>query len=263
MSALAITGRGRRLVSLWLLSATVLSAPALAEQPPASLAPAAAVTTNMPGMDMTDDHRFGKVLLNQFEATRGDGSNGQAWDAYAWYGSDLNKFALRTEGDHGEGRAPTGDVEALWSRAVGAFWDTELGLRRDFGNGPARDWAAFGVQGIAPYWLDVEATGYVSSGGRAAARFKAEYELLITQRVVLQPEIETNLYTRSDPARRVGSGIADASIGVRLRYEIRREFAPYLGVVWQRAYGRSAEFRRADNLSVLDRRIVAGLRIWF
>lgn len=263
MSTLAIIGRGRRLVSLWLLGATALSAPAFAEYPPASLAPAEVVTTNMPGMDMADDRRFGKVLLNQFEATRGAGSNGQVWDAYAWYGSDLNKFALRTEGDHGEGRAATGDVEALWSRAVSAFWDTEVGLRSDFGNGPVRNWAAFGVQGIAPYWVDIEATGYVGSGGRAAARLKTEYELLITQRLVLQPEIETNLYTRSDPARRLGSGIADASAGVRLRYEIRREFAPYVGVVWQRAYGRTADFRRADDLSVLDRQVVAGVRIWF
>ena len=263
MSTHATARGGRRLVSLCMLGVTALSTPAFAQYAATSLAPAAVVTGNMPGMDMADDRRFGKVLLNQIEATRADGSNGQAWDAYAWYGSDFNRLALRTEGDRAAGSSAAGDVEALWSRAAGAFWDTEFGLRSDFGNGSVRNWAAFGVQGIAPYWFDFEATGYVGSGGRAAARFKTEYDLLITQRLVLQPEFETNLYSRSDPARRLGGGIADTRVGVRLRYEIRREFAPYVGVVWQRAYGRTADFRRAENLSVFDRQFVAGVRSWF
>ncbi len=212
-------------------------------------------------MGMGDDNPLGKVVVNQFEATRSCGANAEAWEAYAWYGWDANKLLLRTHGDRAGVSA--GDVEALWSHAVGAFWDSEAGLRRDFGGGPARDWVAFGLRGIAPYWFDVEATGYAGTGGRAAARLKVEYELLITQRLVLQPDLETNLYAQSDAARRLGSGITDASVGLRLRYEIRREFAPYVGVVWQRAYGGTADFRRADRLSVADRRFVAGLHIWF
>ncbi|EQD36623.1 Copper resistance B precursor, partial [mine drainage metagenome] len=115
--------------------------------------------------------------------THSDAGNGQAWEGQAWYGTDFNQLAIRTEGDRAGGRVEAGDIEALWSHAVRTFWNTELGVRHDFGIGPGRDWAAFGVQGIARYWFNLEATGYVGAGGRTAARFKAEYELLITQRL--------------------------------------------------------------------------------
>ncbi len=245
-------------------STSMPAAPAL---PPGPADPAAylAKLESMPmtGMDMDDNPRFGKVLINQLEVTRADGVSGQAWDAYAWYGGDFNRLLLRSEGARSAGHLQEGDIEALWSHAVTAFWDSTLGVRHDFGAGPARDWAAFGVQGLAPYWFDIEATGYVGAGGRTAARFKAEYELLFTQRLILQPEFEANLYGRSDPARGLGSGLSDASLGLRLRYEIRREFAPYIGVVWQRVFGGTADFRRAENKSVFERQIVAGVRIWF
>ncbi len=243
---------------------TTPAAPAL---PPGPADPAACLAKleamPMTGMDMADNPRFGKVLINQLEARRADGVSGQAWDAQAWYGGDFNRLLLRSEGARSAGHLQEGDIEALWSHAVTAFWDSTLGVRHDFGIGPGRDWAAFGVQGIAPYWFNLEATGYVGAGGRTAARFKAEYELLITQRLILQPELESNLYGRADPARRLGSGLSDASLGLRLRYEIRREFAPYIGVVWQRVFGGTADFRRAESKSVFDRQIVAGVRIWF
>ena len=229
--------------------------------PAAYLAKLAAMP--MTGMDMADDRRFGKVLINQLEWTHADGVGGQAWEAQAWYGTDFNRLLLRSEGARSAGHLQEGDIEALWSHAVGAFWDTTLGVRHDFGAGPARDWAAFGVQGLAPYWFDIEATGYVGAGGRTAARFKAGYELLFTQQLILQPEFEANLYGRRDPARGLGSGLSDASLGLRLRYAIRREFAPYVGVVWQRAFGGTADFRRAGGRPVFDRQIVAGLRVWF
>ena len=243
------------------------STPAAPALPPGPADPAAylAKLESMPmtGMDMADNPRFGKVLINQLEATRADGITGQAWDAYAWYGGDFNRLLLRSEGARSAGQLQEGDIEALWSHAIATFWDSTLGVRHDFGAGPARDWVAFGVQGIAPYWFNLEATGYVGSGGRTAARLKAEYELLFTQRLILQPEFEANLYGRSDPARRLGSGLSDASLGLRLRYEIRREFAPYIGVVWQRVFGGTADFRRAENKSVFERQIVAGVRVWF
>ena len=245
-------------------SSSMPAAPAL---PPGPADPAAYLATlermPMTGMDMADDRRTGKVLINQLEWTHADGASGQAWDAQAWYGGDFNRLLLRSDGARSAGRLQEGDIEALWSHAVTAFWDSTLGVRHDFGAGPARDWAAFGVQGLAPYWFDIEATGYVGAGGRTAARLKVEYELLFTQRLILQPEFEANLYGRSDPARRLGSGLSDASLGLRLRYEIRREFAPYIGVVWQRVFGGTAGFRRAENKSVFDRQIVAGVRVWF
>ncbi len=248
-------------------AASPTSTPAAPALPPGPADPAAYLAKleamPMTGMDMADDRRFGKVLINQLEWTHAGGVSGQAWDAQAWYGGDFNRLLLRSEGARSAGHLQEGDIEALWSHAVTAFWDSTLGVRHDFGIGPGRDWAAFGVQGIAPYWFNLEATGYVGAGGRTAARFKAEYELLITQRLILQPELESNLYGRADPARRLGSGLSDASLGLRLRYEIRREFAPYIGVVWQRVFGGTADFRRAESKSVFDRQIVAGVRIWF
>ena len=245
-------------------SSSMPAAPAL---PPGPADPAAYLATlermPMTGMDMADDRRTGKVLINQLEWTHADGASGQAWDAQAWYGGDFNRLLLRSEGARSAGHLQEGDIEALWSHAIATFWDSTLGVRHDFGNGPSRNWAAFGVQGLAPYWFDIEATGYVGAGGRTAARFKAEYELLFTQRLILQPEFEANLYGRSDPARGLGSGLSDASLGLRLRYEIRREFAPYIGVVWQRVFGGTADFRRAENKSVFERQIVAGVRVWF
>lgn len=243
------------------------SMPAAPALPPGPADPAAYLARleamPMTGMDMADDRRFGKVLINQLEWTHADGVSGQAWDAQAWYGGDFNRLLLRSEGARSAGHLQEGDIEALWSHAIATFWDSTLGVRHDFGNGPSRNWAAFGVQGLAPYWFDIEATGYVGAGGRTAARFKAEYELLFTQRLILQPEFEANLYGRSDPARGLGSGLSDASLGLRLRYEIRREFAPYIGVVWQRVFGGTADFRRAENKSVFERQIVAGVRVWF
>lgn len=246
---------------------TSTSAPAAPVLPPGPVDPAANLAKleamPMTGMDMADNRRFGKVVINQFEATCADRLAGQAWDAYAWYGSDFDRLLLRSEGARSAGHLYEGDIEALWSHAGSAFWDTTLGVRHDFGVGQRRNWAAFGVQGLAPYWFDIEATGYVGTGGRTAARFKAEYELRFTQRLILQPEFEANLYGRSDPVGRLGSGLSDASLGLRLRYEIRREFAPYVGVVWQRVFGGTADFRHAENKSVFEQQIIAGVRTWF
>ena len=205
----------------------------------------------------------GMLLVDQLEAFHGRDGNGQSWEAEGWYGSDRDKLWLRSEGERSGGRLEDGAVEALWNHAVAAFWSTQLGVRHDFGAGPQREWAAFGVQGLAPYWFGVEATAYAGPSGRTAARLRVDYELLFTQRLVLQPELEANLHGRSDPARRVGSGLADAKLGLRLRYEIRREFAPYIGVVWTRRFGATADVARADHHAALDRQWVAGVRIWF
>jgi copper resistance protein B len=205
----------------------------------------------------------GMLLVDQLEAFHGRDGNGQSWEAAGWYGSDTDKLWLRSEGERRRGRLDDGEVEALWDHAVAAFWSTQLGVRHDFGAGPARNWAAFGVQGLAPYWFEIQATAYVGPSGRSAGRLRADYELLFTQRLILQPELEVNLYGKSDPARGIGSGISDAKLGLRLRYEIRREFAPYLGVVWTRRFGATADFARTDHQAVFDRQWVAGLRIWF
>ena len=136
-------------------------------------------------------------------------------------------------------------------------------MRQDSGEGPDRTWAAFGVQGLAPYWFDTEATFYVGQRGRTAARVQFEYEELLTQRLVLQPKFEVNLYGKDDPQRGIGSGLSDAELGVRLRYEVRREFAPYIGVVWRQRFGRTADFARAQGEPADDLQFVVGVRLWF
>lgn len=217
----------------------------------------------MTGMDMADDALLGMLLVDRLEAFHDQRANGQAWEAEGWYGGDFDKLWIRSEGERSRGRLAEGDLEALWNHAVAAYWGTQLGVRHDLARGPERDWAAFGISGLAPYWFEVEATAYAGTGGRTAARLRVQYEMLFTQRLVLQPEFETNVYGRADPARRLGSGLSDASFGLRLRYEIRRDFAPYVGVAWRRTFGGTADLRRAAGDSMMDRRIVAGLRFWF
>lgn len=203
------------------------------------------------------------LLVNQLEAVHGRDANGQSWELQAWHGGDSDKLWLRSEGERSRGKLEDGNLEVLWNHHISTFWGSQLGIRHDFGEGPARDWAAFGVQGLAPYWFEVEATGYVGTSGRTAARLRVEYEMLFTQRLILQPEAEINLYGRNDPQRRVGSGVSDIQFGLRLRYEIRRQFAPYVGVNWVRRVGTSADYARQDQQPVLDRQIVAGVRVWF
>ncbi|WP_231381712.1 copper resistance protein B [Rhodanobacter sp. OR87] len=215
------------------------------------------------GLHMHGSAPFGMLLIDQLEAFHGRDANGQSWEAQGWYGNDEDKLWIRTEGERSRGKLEDGDLEAFWNHNIATFWSTQLGGRQDLGVGPKRTWAAFGVQGLAPYWFELEATGYVGASGRTAARLRAEYELLFTQRLILQPEAEINLYGRNDPQRRIGSGVSDVQFGLRLRYEIRRQFAPYIGVNWVRRLGTSADYARQDHQPVLDRQIVAGVRIWF
>ncbi len=212
-------------------------------------------------MQMHDDAAFGMFELDQFEHAI-DGSGATTWEIEAWYGKDIDKLWLRSEGEYETGRLDD-RVELFWDRAFAGFWDWQLGARHDAGLGRSRDWAAFGVQGLAPYWIKIETTAYVGEQGRTAARLRAEYELLFTQRLILQPEAELNLYSHNDPQRDIGSGLSDATFGLRLRYEIRREFAPYLGVVWTHRYGNAADFARAAGRDPSDTQLVVGVRVWF
>ncbi len=219
--------------------------------------------STMPGMDMADSASIGMLLVDQLEAFHGRDGSGQAWELQGWYGGDADKLWLRSEGERSGGRLEDGDVEVLWSHAVAAYWDTTLGVRHDLGEGPSRDWLAAGVQGLAPYWFDVEATLYLGSAGRSAARLRASYDLRFTQRLILQPELEANLYGRRDPARGLCRGLTDVQFGLRLRYEVRREFAPYVGVQFVQRVGATADLARTAGRAVFDRQFVAGLRIWF
>ncbi len=211
-------------------------------------------------MGMDDRARWGLVAFDRFEIADG-GDFG--WSGRADYGGDIDRLRLRSEGERVDGRVGHASVELLWSHAIAPFWDTQVGVRHDFGSGPDRQWAAFGIQGLAPYWFELGATAYVGEQGRTALRAEVEYELLLTQRLVLQPRSEVNAYGRSDHAAGVGAGISDAVLGLRLRYEIKREFAPYVGIERRWLFGGSADHARSDGEAVADTRLVAGVRFWF
>lgn len=207
-------------------------------------------------MHMPADARFGMFTMHQLEQWQGrDERHGQRWELAGWYGSDRNRALLRSEGER-EAHHHEGNVEALWSRAVAPFWNTELGLHHDFGDGGGRDWLAFGVAGLAPYFFDLRATAYLASGGHTALRLEAGYELLLTQRLILEPGLQLEIRGKADPARGVASGLAESAAGLRLRYEIRRELAPYIGVLHTRHRGAAGARRH-------DRQWVAGVRFWF
>lgn len=220
--------------------------------------------TDMPGMAMSDHAKEGMLLIDQLEYAHDNHGNDAAFlDGQFWYGEDFNKLWLKFEGEQARSKLEDLRIEALWNHAVSAYWNTQLGVRHDFGEGPGRTWAAFGVEGLAPYWFDTEATFYVGQNGRTAARVQFEYEELLTQRWVLQLKFEVNLYGKDDPGRGIGSGLSDAELGLRLRYEFKREFAPYVGVVWRQRYGRTADFARTQGQPSGEMQFVAGLHFWF
>jgi len=212
---------------------------------------------------LADTHSLGALLVDRLEAVRSDGNTSTAYDLQAWYGRTYDRAVLKAEGDYDNGEFKEAQTELLWGHAIAAFWDTQLGVRYDSGEGPDRTWLAFGVQGLAPYWFEIDATGYVGDEGRTALSLEAEYELLLTQKWVLQPRIEADFYGKDDAERGIGSGLAEASAGLRLRYEIRREFAPYVGVEWVGKFGGTKDLARAAGEDTSETRWVAGLRFWF
>jgi copper resistance protein B len=203
------------------------------------------------------------VLFDQLEWLAADNADGVSIDSRGWIGRDRDRLWFRAEGDRQGGRVGEAQTHVLYGRQFARYWDFVGGIRQDFRPGAAQTWAAFGVQGLAPYWFDMEATGYVGAAGRTHARFEVEYELLFTNRLVLQPLFEAELVGKSDPERGVGAGVSTTDLGFRLRYEIRREFAPYLGITWSNKWGKTADFAEAAGEGTRGARFVAGLRLWF
>jgi copper resistance protein B len=205
-----------------------------------------------------------KVLVDQLEAKTHNGRDGYAWDAQAWYGGDINKLWIKTEGEGAFGEAVEGaEVQALWSRAIDPWFDLQLGVRHDFRPDPERTHLVVGVQGLAPYWFEVDAAAFVSNKGDVTARLEAEYDLRITQKFILQPRVELDLSLQDVAEIGIGSGLSSGEIGARLRYEIRPEFAPYVGVEYERAFGRTTDFRRAAGEKAGGLSLLVGLRTWF
>ncbi|MEA9556955.1 copper resistance protein B [Xanthomonas nasturtii] len=202
------------------------------------------------------------VLLDRLEAFDTDRGSGQQWEARAWIGGDINRLWLRSEGERQQGRTQDASVEAFYGHAVSPWWDVLVGVRQDIGT-DHRSWAAFGVQGLAPYKFETEATLFVGSQGRAALRLEGEYDVLLTNRLILQPRVEANIALSEDTQRGIDSGLEQLEAGVRLRYEITRRFAPYIGWVHQRSFGNRVQRATMDDEPARDSRFIAGVRIWF
>ncbi len=215
-----------------------------------------------------DDRSFGYLLVDRLEYRDDEGPNHLLWDALGWYGGDYQRLWLKTEGEqpvsdsHGEA-----EVQALYGRLVAPYWDVQAGVRYDraYGSGPDRDRAfgVLGIQGTAPYRFETDAALFVSEHGDVSLRAEFEYELLLTQRLVLQPRVEINAAAQRVRSWGVGRGINNVQLGLRLRYEIRRQFAPYVGAEWTRKTGDTADLARDAGEDVNTPALVAGVRLWF
>ena len=243
-----------------------------APPPPIPSANAADAVYGTPAMDMGRHHlnefhggqKFYQVMANIAEYQIRKGRNSFEWDGEAWYGGDINRLWLKTEGEGAFGeRIESAEVQALYSRAIDPYWNVQAGLRYDFKPNPSRVYATVGLEGLAPSFFEVEGALFLSNKGELMARAEAAYDQRITQRLILQPRVEVDLSAQNSREIGVGAGLSQAEVGFRLRYDIRREFAPYIGVQYQRAFGRTARYLREEGEDVGGFQFLLGVRAWF
>ena len=212
---------------------------------------------------VADQGIFAHAIFNELEG-RWNGSNTEfRWEGQGWVGTDYDKLWIKSEGTFTNGAVDDGQQQFLYDRAITTYFDLQGGLRSDIDSRPTRNWAALGIQGLAPYFFDLEVTGFVSGEGHLAAKLEASYDLLITQRLIAQPQIEMNFYSKSDPSRGIGSGLSDLDTGLRIRYEISRKFAPYIGFAYTQTFGETATFTQHEGGIVHDPRFIFGVRAWY
>ena len=217
-------------------------------------------------MAMMDPHsspRYNQVVFDIAEYQARDGKDGYRWDAETWPG-DLNRFVARSQGEGTFGEAiDRAELQAVYSKALDPWWNLQLGVRYDFQPSPSRTCATLGLEGLAPYQFHTSGALFLSDKGDLTARLKGSYDQRIMQRLILQPRLELNLSVQDIPDQRIGSGLSDAELGLRLRYEISHEFAPYVGVSWTWKAGHTADFARQDGRGNSERSFVFGIRTWF
>ncbi|WP_454888045.1 copper resistance protein B [Sphingomonas oryzagri] len=207
---------------------------------------------------------FYQVMFNLAEYQARQGRDGYRWDGEAWFGGDINRLWLKSEGEGAFRKGvESAEVQALYSRAVGPYFNLQAGVRHDVRPSPNRTYATIGFEGLAPYMFEVEGALFLSTRGDLLGRLEGYYDQRITQRLILQPRVELNLSAQDVPENRLGGGLTDAELGLRLRYEIRRQFAPYIGVSYLAQTGRTADFTRAEGKDPTTTSFVAGVRVWF
>lgn len=205
-----------------------------------------------------------KFMLNLGEYQIRNGKDGYRWDAEGWFGGDIHRAVLKTEGEGTSGsRLENAEVQILYSRAVAPYLDLQAGVRQDFDPTPRRTYGTLGFEWLAPYWFQVDGAAFLSTHGELLGRLGGSYDLLLTQRWVLQPRIELNFSARNIPERDIGNGLSNAEMGLRLRYEIRRDFAPYVGITFEQKVGRTADYARLRGEDTSQFGVVMGIRSWF
>ena len=208
--------------------------------------------------------KFSKVMLNIAEYQARRGRDGYEWDGAAWYGGDINRLWIKSEGEGDTGRSvEKAEIQALYSRAIGPYFNVQGGIRYDFRPNPSRAYAVIGFEGLAPSFFDVEGALFLSNKGELMARASGYYDQRITQRLILQPRAEVNFAAQNSREIGVGAGLSDAEAGLRLRYDIRREFAPYVGVQYRRAFGQTRQYLRDEGEKSGGWSLLAGIRVWF
>ena len=251
------------------LTLVVLGSSAAHAQSPATASQSTAISTQSMQesmqSSMNDNRILGHLLFNQLEGRTNGPDNEFRWDGEGWIGTDMNKLWVKSEGFVEHGKAKDGITEALYDRPIPflRYFDAQAGVRYDLDSNPGRTWGAIGIEGLAPNFFEFAPTFYFSNGGRIAGRVVGSYDLLLTNRLILQPEIEMNFYSKGEPSRGIGSGLSELDAGLRLRYEISRKFAPYIGVAYNGKFGETADFTRAEGGFVNDVRFVFGIRVWY
>ena len=215
------------------------------------------------GAHESDDPFITTVRVSQFEIREADNENPLILEGDVWVGYDLHKFGIKVDLEQPDEALEHVELQALYSRAISPYWNLQMGYRVDVEPAPDQDWFVLGLQGLAPYLFELDTSLFVGDENRIGLRMNAEYELLLTQQWILSPELEMNVYGQNDPPLETGSGLSDAEIGLRLRYEIRREFAPYLGISSKKWFGNAANYRRDGAEKTTATEWLIGVKAWY
>jgi copper resistance protein B len=212
-----------------------------------------------------DDTIFYHALFDQLEGRTNGPDNEFRWDGEGWVGTDTNRLWFKAEGFVEHGIMRDGDQEVLYDRPLPfvRYFDLQAGVRYDLDSNPGRTWGAIGIEGLAPYFFELAPTFYFSDRGFYAGRVEGFYDILLTNRLIAQPQFELNFYSKSNPSRGVGSGLSELDTGLRIRYEITRKFAPYIGFAYTGNYGQTATFTREAGGNPDDLRFIFGIRLWY
>jgi len=206
-----------------------------------------------------------KVMLNLAEFRVQDaGTSGYRWEGEGRVGGNINRLVIKTEGEGGvQSGLESAELHALYSRAISPFFDLQVGVRQDFEPTTRRTYAHVAFEGLAPYWFNVQGALFVSDHGDVLARTETSYDIRLFQRVVLQPQAEMNLAAQDVPEMGIGSGLTSLELGLRIRYELRREFAPYIGFTYDQLFGDTRNIARDSGDDSSNYGFVVGLRAWF